>query len=51
MSDYYTHGVHGIYYIAAVLRGGTEKGPGEVPSGLLSDPRLAEAARGAEFRP
>ena len=33
------------------VAGGTEKGPGEVSSGLLSDARLAETARGAEFRP
>lgn len=28
MSDYYTHGVHGIYYIAAVLRNERKKGRG-----------------------
>ena len=29
MSDYYTHGVHGIYYIAAVLREERKKGRGK----------------------
>ena len=28
MSDYYTHGVHGVYYIAAVLRKERKKGRG-----------------------
>ena len=29
MSDYYTHGVHGIYYIAAILRNERKKGRGK----------------------
>ena len=29
MSDYYSHGVHGVYYIAAVLRNERKKGRGK----------------------
>ena len=46
MSDYYTHGVHGVYYIAAVLRHERLKGRGRclAASYLTPDWRTAPGA-------
>jgi hypothetical protein len=46
MSDYYSHGVHGVYYIAAVLRNERQKGRGKclAVSYLTPDWRTAPGA-------
>ena len=46
MSDYYSHGVHGIYYIAAILRNERKKGRGKCLSAsyLTPDWRTAPGA-------